>query len=95
MKPVIGITVFHIFLSEIFPAGCACFSRVSPNVALEESSIKSDQETGDEQTFSEVMLLMACVHVHTRRWPVEVENVHTVLELSHLAAIERNMLIVH
>ena len=39
---------------ELHPAGCSCFQHISPNVALEESSIKQDQETGDEQTFSEV-----------------------------------------
>ena len=48
--------------SEIFPAGSACFSQVSHNVTLDEGSIKSDQETGDEQTFSEVCTCM-CMRV--------------------------------
>ena len=45
-------------LADLFPAGCSCFCHVSPNVALDESSIKEDQETGDEQMFSEVIMLL-------------------------------------
>ena len=37
-----------------YPAGCGAFRHISRNVALEESSIKEDQETIDEQTYTEV-----------------------------------------
>ena len=37
-----------------YPAGCAAFRLVSPNVELEESGIKEDKEQSEEQTYTEV-----------------------------------------
>ena len=39
-----------------YPAGCAAFCLVLPNVELEESGIKEDKEQSEEQTYTEVRM---------------------------------------
>lgn len=40
----------------IYPKGCRVFRHISPNIEMDESSIKDDRETtiSDELTFTEV-----------------------------------------
>lgn len=68
--------------------GCAAFSRISPNISKEESGIKQDIETGEEdQCYTKVCLCVGegmcgvCgvrVHMHIQyvRMSVDVVCVH-------------------
>ncbi len=44
----------HLSLPGKYREGCNAFERISHNVGRDESNIKEDQETLDEQTYTEV-----------------------------------------
>lgn len=45
-----------------YPEGCHAFERISHNVGRDESNIKEDQETLDEQTYTEVGVVWVWPH---------------------------------
>ncbi len=51
----------HISLPGKYREGCNAFERISHNVGRDESNIKEDQETLDEQTYTEVGVASECV----------------------------------
>ena len=48
------MTTYCVSPAGKYPAGCAAFRLISPNVELEESGIKEDKEQSEEQTYTEV-----------------------------------------